>query len=133
MATIVIRKLDEKVKRKLQLRAALNGRSMEAEARATLADLLEESPTDEALTAKARRDQVDIGTAIHRRFAALGGVDLKIPPRTFSGRANDTSGLPQLDKDLGTAIHELFAPLGGVELPIPPRRKSHRKIPTFSK
>jgi plasmid stability protein len=133
MATIVIRNLDEKVKRKLQLRAALNGRSMEAEARATLADLLEESPTDEALTAKARRDQVDIGTAIHRRFAALGGVDLKIPPRTFSGRANDTSGLPQLDKDLGTAIHELFAPLGGVELPIPPRRKSHRKIPTFSK
>jgi hypothetical protein len=106
---------------------------MEAEARATLADLLEESPTDEALTAKARRDQVDISTAIHRRFAALGGVDLKIPPRTFSGRANDTSGLPQLDKDLGTAIHELFAPLGGVELPIPPRRKSHRKIPTFSK
>jgi len=59
-------------------------------------------------------------------------VDLKIPPRTFSGRPRDTSGLPQLDKDLGTAIHELFAPLGGVELPIPPRRKSHRKIPTFS-
>ena len=36
MATITIRNLDEKVKRKLQVRAALNGRSMEAEARAYL-------------------------------------------------------------------------------------------------
>lgn len=132
MATIVIRNLDETVKRRLQVRAASNGRSMEAEARAALTDLLEESPTDEALTAEARRGREGIGTAIHRRFAAPGGVDLKIPPRTFSGRPNDASGLPQLDNGLGTAIHELFAPLGGVELPIPPRRKSHREIPTFS-
>lgn len=132
MATIVIRNLDETVKRNLKVRAALNGRSMEAEARAALTDLLEESPSEDARMVKARRDRVGLGTAIHRRFAALGGVDLKIPPRTFSGRPRDTSGLPQLDKDLGTAIHELFAPLGGVELPIPPRRKSHRKIPTFS-
>jgi len=86
MATIVIRNLDETVKRRLQLRAALNGRSMEAEARAALNDLLEESPTEHARAVKARRDQVDIGTAIHRRFAALGGVDLKTPPRTFSTR-----------------------------------------------
>jgi len=132
MATIVIRKLDETVKRKLQVRAALNGRSMEAEARATLSDVLEESPTEDANAVKASRDQVDIGTAIHRRFAALGGVDLKIPPRTFSTHTGDASELAQLDKGLGTAIHELFAPLGGVELPIPPRGKSHRKIPTFS-
>jgi plasmid stability protein len=132
MATIVIRNLDETVKRKLQVRAALNGRSMEAEARASLTGLLEEWPADAAPTKKARRDGVGVGTAIHRRFAALGGVDLKIPPRTFSARPNDASGLPQPDKDLGTAIHELFAPLGGVELPIPARRKSHRKIPTFS-
>jgi plasmid stability protein len=132
MATIVIRNLDETVKRRLQVRAALNGRSMEAEARAALTDLLEESPTDEALPAKSRRDSVGLGTAIHRRFAALGGVDLKIPLRTFSGRLSDASGLPQLNSGLGTAIQELFAPLGGVELPIPPRRKSHRKIPKFS-
>jgi plasmid stability protein len=33
MATITIRNLDENVKRALQVRAALNGRSMEAEAR----------------------------------------------------------------------------------------------------
>jgi plasmid stability protein len=132
VATIVIRKLDETVKRKLQVRAALNGRSMEAEARATLNDLLEESPTEGAAHAvKVRRDSAGLGTAIHTRFAARGGVDLKIPPRTFS-KYSDASELPQLDKGLGTAIHELFAPLGGVELPILPRRKSHRKIPTFS-
>ena len=86
MATIVIRNLDEAVKRRLQVRAALNGRSMEAEARATLTALFEESPTGEALTVKARRDNVGLATAIHRRFSALGGVDLKIPPRTFSTR-----------------------------------------------
>lgn len=79
MATITIRNLDEKVKRALQVRAALNGRSMEAEARDYLGGLItggQESTTPE----------VDLGTAIHRRFATLGGVDLEIPPRTFSTR-----------------------------------------------
>jgi plasmid stability protein len=41
MATITIRNLDEKIKRKLQLRAALNGRSMEAEVRELLSGLPE--------------------------------------------------------------------------------------------
>jgi hypothetical protein len=27
-----------------------------------------------------------LGTAIHKRFAALGGVELNIPPRQFSHR-----------------------------------------------
>ena len=44
MATIVIRKLDETVKRKLQVRAARNGRSMEAEAREILSDLVINAP-----------------------------------------------------------------------------------------
>jgi plasmid stability protein len=132
MATIVIRNLDDKVKRMLQVRAALNGRSMEAEVRAVLAVLVGESPTEEALAGQARRNSVGPRTVIHRRFATLGGVDLKIPPRTLSRRLSDASGHPRFDEDLGSAIHELFAPLGGVELPIPPRHKSHRKIPTFS-
>jgi hypothetical protein len=38
MATIIIRNLDEEVKRQLRLRGAQNGRSMEAEARAILAN-----------------------------------------------------------------------------------------------
>jgi len=87
MATIVIRNLDPTVKRKLQIRAARNGRSMEAEARALLTEKSAETVQD-----VNEMREVDLGTAIHRRFAALGGVDLKIPPRKFSNRP-----LPKFD------------------------------------
>jgi antitoxin FitA len=71
MASITIRKLPESTKRRLRTRAARNGHSMEQEAR----ELLE--------TALVRMEgkSENLGDAIHRRFAALGGVDLKIPPR----------------------------------------------------
>jgi antitoxin FitA len=127
MATITIRNLDEKVKRALQIRAAKNGRSMEAEAREMIS----------APIAKSRsRSGKGLGTAIHEQFAAQGGVDLQIPPRDVARRgADELNGGSSLETDprkgLGTAIHELFAPLGGVELQIPTRRKSHRAIPTF--
>jgi plasmid stability protein len=78
MATIVIRKLDESVKRKLQIRAARNGRSMEAEAREILSDLVINT------SRPARRG--GLGNALRKRFAPFGGVDLPIPPRTFSTR-----------------------------------------------
>jgi plasmid stability protein len=84
MATLTIRNLDEKVKRRLQVRAAINGRSMEAEARELLSELATRSPG-------APRE--GLGTAIHKRFAALGGVDLEIPPRQFSSRP-----LPKFDE-----------------------------------
>lgn len=129
MATITIRNLDEKVKRRLQVRAALNGRSMEAEVRDLLSTLIEEATPSAAL-------EEDLGNAIHKRFAALGGVDLEIPPRPSSTLTANTSTQDALEskepkEGLGTAIHNLFAPLGGVDLQIPPRRKSHRQIPTF--
>ena len=79
MATITIRNLDEKVNRELQVRAARNGRSMEAEARAFLSELVDNKLAPVKL-------EEDLGTAIHKRFAALGGVDLEIPPREFSNR-----------------------------------------------
>jgi plasmid stability protein len=79
MATVTIRNLDEKVKRKLQVRAAQNGRSMEAEARDLIAKGLESTPAE-------ADPQEDLATAIHKRFAALGGVELEIPPREFSHR-----------------------------------------------
>src|ERR1700728_1535618 len=103
MATIVIRKLDETVKRKLQVRAAQNGRSMEAEARLLLHRSLHESPQ--------AAPEVDIGTAIHRRFARLGGVEFPIPRRQFPRTLLGAAEIPKLDRGLGTAIHELFAPL----------------------
>jgi antitoxin FitA len=71
MASITIRQLEESTKRKLRVRAANNGRSMEQEAREILKSAL--SQPDQS--------GKDLVAAIRRRFAPLGGVDLKIPPR----------------------------------------------------
>jgi plasmid stability protein len=80
MATVTIRNLDEKVKRELQIRAAHNGRSMEAEVRAMISDLLARTPEAELAP------EEDLGTAIRNLFAPLGGVELQIPPRRKSHR-----------------------------------------------
>jgi plasmid stability protein len=79
MATITIRNLDEKVKHRLQVRAALNGRSMEAEAREVLSESVVSSPACVDV-------EEDLGTAIRKRFAAFGGVELQIPSRRHSSR-----------------------------------------------
>jgi plasmid stability protein len=76
MASITIRRLPETTKRKLRLRAARNGRSMQQEARELL----------EAGLAQPDPPPIDLGEAIRRRFAPFGGVDLKIPARTVSSR-----------------------------------------------
>ena len=68
MASITIRNLDEGVKRRLRVRAAENGRSMEEEARDILRRSVGEAPPPK-----------DLGRAIHARFAALGGVELELP------------------------------------------------------
>ena len=66
MASMTIRNLEDRVKTRLRIQAAEHGRSMEEEAREILAN---------ALAAEAKQT-VGIGTAIRRRFAPLGGVDL---------------------------------------------------------
>ena len=71
MASITVRNLDEDLKRRLRIRAAENGRSMEHEVR-------------EILRVTLRRDGAPVrglGTATHELFEPLGGVDLDIPPR----------------------------------------------------
>jgi plasmid stability protein len=71
MASITIRQLEESTKRKLRLRAARHGHSMEQEAREILKTELnrvDDSPKD-------------LGKAIRELFAPYGGVELKIPPR----------------------------------------------------
>ena len=65
MARITIRNLDDDVKRRLRVRAAEHGRSMEEEARDILRQVVGQP--------NAPRN---LGEAIHARFAALGGVDL---------------------------------------------------------
>ena len=71
MASITVRNLDDDLKRRLRIRAAENGRSMEQEAREILRSALavEAAPT------------MNLGTAIRERFAPYGGVELDIPPR----------------------------------------------------
>jgi plasmid stability protein len=71
MASITIRRLPENTKRQLRIRAARNGRSMEQEARELI----------EAGLARADAEPENLGESIRRRFAPLGGVDLKIPAR----------------------------------------------------
>ena len=81
MSTITIRNLDETVKRKLQVRAALNGRSMEAEAREVLSEVVQPSFKKVGI-----EEEEDFGTAMRKLFAPLGGVELQIPPRRKSHR-----------------------------------------------
>jgi plasmid stability protein len=71
MASITIRNLDDRLKQHLRLRAAQHGRSMEEEARVILRLAL----------AEERAAPQDLGLAIRRRFAPLGGVDLPSAPR----------------------------------------------------
>jgi plasmid stability protein len=71
LAGITIRQLDEKLKRRLRLRAAQHGRSMEEEAR----DILRAALNQETVSPP------NLGTALHELFRPYGGVDLDIAPR----------------------------------------------------
>ena len=71
MASITVRNLDEELKRRLRIRAARHGKSMEQEVRDILKDALDE----EVPTGK------DFIERIRTRFAELGGVELDLPPR----------------------------------------------------
>ncbi len=71
MATLTIRRLEDSIKARLRLRAAHHGRSMEEEAREILKKELEsKEPPKE-----------NLAESIHKLFAPLGGVRLKVPKR----------------------------------------------------
>lgn len=72
MSSITIRRLDPDLKERLRIRAARHGHSMEAEVRQILQTTLAkpEPPAGP-----------DLYERIHARFAAIGGVDLELPPR----------------------------------------------------
>jgi plasmid stability protein len=71
MASITIRKLDEKTKARLRIRAAQHGRSMEEEARTLLRAALRDEATPGS----------NLADAIRARFRRLGGVELGLPAR----------------------------------------------------
>ena len=70
MASITIRNLNDEVKTQLRIRASASGHSLEEEVRLILLKAVEREPTPE-----------NLASAIRRRFAPLGGVELEIPPR----------------------------------------------------
>jgi plasmid stability protein len=74
MATLTIRNVHPDVQKRLRVRAAQNGRSMQAELRQILKDAV--GPNGEA-----EKDEVNLAEAIRRIFEPLGGVELELPPR----------------------------------------------------
>lgn len=80
MATLTIRRIDDEVKHALRQRAARHGRSMEAEVRAILDQVLRaDTPPERGL-----------GSRVHQRFAD-DHVDLQPPGRDEPARAVDLS------------------------------------------
>lgn len=71
MASITIRNFDDGLKSRLRIQAAIHGRSMEDEARDILRSVLSRHP----------QPAPNLAETIHRRFAALGGVELPVAPR----------------------------------------------------
>ena len=71
MATIIVRNLDETTKRKLKIRAAMNGRSMEQEAREILKSNL----------AQTSKKYANLAERVRAIFGPLGGVELERLPR----------------------------------------------------
>lgn len=77
MSTLTVRNIEPEIKDKLRLVSAAHGRSMEEEVRCILRHVLSQpsAPTS------------GLGSRIHARFAAVGGVDLGSPERTDAPRA----------------------------------------------
>jgi plasmid stability protein len=86
MATLTIRKLSDDAKRKLRVRAAENGHSMEEEARKII----------EAAVTPKKTTRRNLAEEIHRIVAPMGGIELDLPPRGFVREPPDFSG-PEYD------------------------------------
>jgi antitoxin FitA len=84
MASITIRNLDEPLKARLRVQAAMHGRSMEDEAR----DILRTALNQE------RAPPANLAAAIRARFAPLGGVELpECPSWNFSSPLSPLWGM----------------------------------------
>jgi len=71
VASITIRNLDDSLKSRLRVQAAVHGRSMEDEARDILRTALNREPAA----------QGNLAASIRARFAKIGGVELPTMPR----------------------------------------------------
>ena len=75
MAQLLIRNLNSEIKERLRQRAALNGTSMEAEARLILRMALSKPPIQQA-------EEEGLGTKIARMFEGVG-MDFELPEDEF--------------------------------------------------
>ncbi|AYG70270.1 MULTISPECIES: plasmid stabilization protein [unclassified Rhizobium] len=71
MASMTIRNIDDSLKQRLRVRAAVHGRSMEDEARDILRSVL----------ASNERPAPNLAETIRARLAPVGGVELAVPDR----------------------------------------------------
>lgn len=82
MASITIRNLDEEVKRRLRIRAAEHGRSMEEEVREILDRVLGiRSAAERPGTPPYQESGASLWDEIRGIVEPVGGIDLPIPPR----------------------------------------------------
>lgn len=81
MASILIRKIDERLKSRLRVRAAQHGRSMEEEAREIL---------KAGLSPKASKE-TNLYDAIRKHIDPIGGIELELPPREIPREPPDFS------------------------------------------
>ncbi len=80
MAAISVRGLDDDVRERLRVRAARNGRSMEAEIREILTAAVSDA-----------EPSAELFSTLRERFGDAGGVELSNPSRTSPARAADFS------------------------------------------
>ena len=80
MPAVSVRNLDAGVKERLRVRAASNGRSMEAEIRAILIEAVSDPRQDAGLFAN-----------LLQRIQATGGAELDLPRRSTSPWSPDLS------------------------------------------
>jgi len=76
MAGITVRNLSEKTKQRLRIRAAANGRSMEAETRAIIENAL---ATPRSVTVVPG----NLADAIAAIVDPIGGIEFELPPRAL--------------------------------------------------
>lgn len=77
MSTLTIRNIEPAIKDQLRLVAAAHGRSMEEEVRTILRNVM----------AQGTAPTAGLGSRIHARFRAIGGIDLNVPERLDLPRA----------------------------------------------
>ena len=90
MASLLIRDLEDDVKRKLRIRAARNGRSMEAEAREILTTTVAATAPETGLGARIRQIFADVDPDTRNAYADI--MDLIVAGR------RDPEALRELDR-----------------------------------